>query len=148
MLTRDAESPDLAPWTGELLQSTSRLSLSVVVASPRSGSHTLAAGAAARIIKAVSQVTPGGSGNFPLRGHRLCRSRDAILRPPRDWTGASGQLEDPRLAQRATGSALAVKWNKPLSARLFPIPGGEAGDMTSFNDPALTNCRILPLGER
>jgi uncharacterized protein len=301
VLTRDAESPELAGWIGELLQSTTRLSLSVQVGSSRSGSHTRSAAVVAKAIKAVSLVTPGGSGNFrlaatacipagtpffPAAYHaapgptlalgleaaglvqeplatnsdptiataRLTEALAGVFRPvealarqtsarlgwqylgidpspapgldrsigaaleafvgapfgspgtleacavvtaalkrlPVQTCGYAGLmlpvLEDPRLAQRATEgrfdlgdlllyssvcgtgldvvpvpgsvseaaltrvirdvSALAVKWNKPLSARLFPIPGGEAGDMTTFNDPLLTNCRILPLPER
>lgn len=36
-------------------------------------------------------------------------------------------------------AALAVRLNKPLSARLFPVPGTRPGDMTSFTSPYLTN---------
>ena len=43
-------------------------------------------------------------------------------------------------------ASLAVKWNKPLSARLQPIPGKKAGDRTDFQDPHLFNTvvRALP----
>ncbi len=43
-------------------------------------------------------------------------------------------------------ASLAVKWNKPLSARLQPIPGKKAGDRTDFRDPHLFNTvvRALP----
>ncbi|MGB8657671.1 MAG: DUF711 family protein [Candidatus Zixiibacteriota bacterium] len=40
-------------------------------------------------------------------------------------------------------ASLAIKLNKPLSARLLPVPGKKAGEMTSFNSPYLVNCRIL-----
>ena len=40
-------------------------------------------------------------------------------------------------------STLAIKLNKPLSARLFPIPNKKAGEMTSFNSPYLVDCQIL-----
>jgi len=40
---------------------------------------------------------------------------------------------------------LAVKWNKPLSARLLPIAGKQAGDRTEFTDPYLMNGLIRPL---
>lgn len=43
-------------------------------------------------------------------------------------------------------ATLAVRWNKPLSARLFPVPGKQAGDFTTFTSPYLTNTRIHPLG--
>jgi uncharacterized protein len=42
-------------------------------------------------------------------------------------------------------ASLAVKWNKPLSARLQPIPGKQAGDRTEFDDPFLFNTIIHPL---
>jgi uncharacterized protein len=39
-------------------------------------------------------------------------------------------------------ASLAVKWNKPLSARLQPIPGKKPGDRTEFDDPFLFNTTI------
>ena len=39
-------------------------------------------------------------------------------------------------------ASLASKWNKPLSARLQPVPGKKAGDMTDFQDPYLFNTTI------
>jgi hypothetical protein len=42
-------------------------------------------------------------------------------------------------------ASLAVKWNKPLSARLQPVPGKKAGDRTEFDDPFLFNTIIHPL---
>jgi uncharacterized protein len=42
-------------------------------------------------------------------------------------------------------ASLAVKWNKPLSARLQPIPGKNAGDRTEFQDPFLFNTTLHPL---
>jgi uncharacterized protein (UPF0210 family) len=36
-------------------------------------------------------------------------------------------------------ATLAVRLNKPLSARLFPVPGTHSGDMTRFTSPYLTN---------
>lgn len=40
-------------------------------------------------------------------------------------------------------ATLAVKLNKPLSARLFPILGKKAGELTVFNSPYLVNCKIF-----
>jgi uncharacterized protein len=40
-------------------------------------------------------------------------------------------------------ATLAIKLDKPLSARLFPIPGKKAGEMTAFNSPYLVDCRIF-----
>jgi len=39
-------------------------------------------------------------------------------------------------------ASLALKWNKPLSARLQPVPGMKAGDMTEYQDPYLFNTTI------
>jgi uncharacterized protein (UPF0210 family) len=42
-------------------------------------------------------------------------------------------------------AALAVKLAKPLSARLFPLPGHAVGDVAHFDDPFLTDCVVLRL---
>jgi hypothetical protein len=42
-------------------------------------------------------------------------------------------------------AALAWRLRKPLSARLFLTPGAQAGDLTNFASPYLTNTRVLPL---
>jgi len=39
-------------------------------------------------------------------------------------------------------ASLAVKWNKPLSARLQPVPGKKPGEMTDYQDPYLFNTTI------
>src|SRR5215475_2804266 len=41
-------------------------------------------------------------------------------------------------------ATLAVKWKKPLSARLLPVKGKGAGDVTEFDDPFLVNAVIQP----
>jgi hypothetical protein len=42
-------------------------------------------------------------------------------------------------------ASLATKWNKPLSARLQPIPGKKAGERTEFADPYLFNTTLHTL---
>jgi len=42
-------------------------------------------------------------------------------------------------------ASLATKWNKPLSARLQPVPGKKAGDQTDFQDPFLFNTTVHAL---
>ena len=42
-------------------------------------------------------------------------------------------------------ATLAVKWHKPLSARLLPVLGKGWGEMTEFNDPFLVNAKLQPL---
>jgi uncharacterized protein (UPF0210 family) len=42
-------------------------------------------------------------------------------------------------------ASLATKWNKPLSARLQPIPNKKPGDQTDFQDPYLFNTTVHQL---
>lgn len=43
-------------------------------------------------------------------------------------------------------AALSRKLNKPLSCRIFPVPGArDVGDMTSFDSPYLCNCKIMAI---
>jgi uncharacterized protein len=42
-------------------------------------------------------------------------------------------------------ASLAVKWHKPLSARLLPVAGKNPGDTTDFADPFLVNTTLQPL---
>jgi uncharacterized protein (UPF0210 family) len=42
-------------------------------------------------------------------------------------------------------ASLATKWNKPLSARLQPVPNKKPGDQTDFQDPRLFNTTVHPL---
>jgi uncharacterized protein (UPF0210 family) len=45
-------------------------------------------------------------------------------------------------------ASLAVKWHKPLSARLLPVAGKNPGDTTEFNDPYLVNATLQPLAPK
>ncbi len=40
-------------------------------------------------------------------------------------------------------AALSMQLTKPLSVRLFPVPGCKAGDMTHFQSPYLTNTTVM-----
>lgn len=42
-------------------------------------------------------------------------------------------------------AVLAVKWNKPLTARLQPVRGKKAGEMSEFDDPFLINAKLQPV---
>ena len=42
-------------------------------------------------------------------------------------------------------TTLSIRLNKPLSVRLFPIPGGKAGDITEFDSPLLTNTVVMQI---
>ena len=43
-------------------------------------------------------------------------------------------------------ASLAVKWHKPLSARLLPVTGKKAGDTTDFDDPYMVNATLQSIG--
>jgi hypothetical protein len=43
---------------------------------------------------------------------------------------------------RDTGT-MAFRLNKPLTVRLFPVPGLKAGDITAFESDDLCNCAVL-----
>jgi len=57
-----------------------------------------------------------------------------------------GDVSEERIA-RILGdvATLAYKWNKPLAARLLPVPGGKPGDRTAFDDPRMANTVIQAL---
>jgi uncharacterized protein (UPF0210 family) len=63
-----------------------------------------------------------------------------------DTVPLPGDVSEEQLA-RILGdvASLALKWNKPLTARLQPIPGKKAGDMTEFDNPFLVNAKLQPL---
>ncbi len=42
-------------------------------------------------------------------------------------------------------ASLAMKWHKPLTARLLPVAGKMAGERSDFDDPYLTNTKLQPL---
>ena len=55
--------------------------------------------------------------------------------------GATGA--DQLAALIADVAALSTKLRKPLSARLFPVPGRKVGEVARFSDPYLTDCVVL-----
>ena len=72
-------------------------------------------------VLAYSAVCGAGLDTIPLPGDITERQIEQIL---------------------ADVASLAVKWNKPLSARLLPVAGKKAGDRTEFDDPFLVNTTI------
>jgi uncharacterized protein (UPF0210 family) len=42
-------------------------------------------------------------------------------------------------------AVLAYKWRKPLTARLQPVHGRKAGEMSEFDDPYLVNAKLQPV---
>ena len=63
-----------------------------------------------------------------------------------DTVPLPGDISEERIA-RILGdvATLAWKWNKPLAARLLPVPGGKPGDRTAFDDPRMANTVIQAL---
>jgi len=57
-----------------------------------------------------------------------------------------GSVSEEQLARMLGDVAsLAIKWHKPLAARLLPVAGAKPGEMTSFDDPFLVNTKLWPL---
>jgi uncharacterized protein len=63
-----------------------------------------------------------------------------------DTVPLPGDVTEAQLA-RIIGdvAVLAYKWRKPLTARLQPVHGRKAGEMSSFEDPFLVNAKLQPL---
>jgi hypothetical protein len=57
-----------------------------------------------------------------------------------------GDITEEQIARMIGDMAtLALKWHKPLSARLQPVLGKKPGDRTEFDDPFLVNATLQPL---
>lgn len=55
-----------------------------------------------------------------------------------------GDISPEKLAGILTDvAALALKYNKPLSARVMPVPGKKAGDAVTFSHPVLHDCVVF-----
>jgi len=63
-----------------------------------------------------------------------------------DTVPLPGDITEDQLA-RILGdvASLAVKWRKPLAARLLPVAGKKAGERTDFDDPFLVNTTLQRL---
>jgi uncharacterized protein (UPF0210 family) len=120
---------------------------------------------AARIIttavKAVPQKQIGYSGlMLPVMEDKLLAQRwaestynidsllaySAVCGTGMDTIPLPGEISVDQLERIfADVASLATKWNKPLSARLQPVPNKKAGDQTDFQDPYLFNTTLHPL---
>ena len=57
-----------------------------------------------------------------------------------------GDVSNAQLAAILSDVAtLSIRLSKPLSVRLFPVPGRQAGDMTQFQSPYLTNTTVMSI---
>ena len=73
-------------------------------------------------------------------------SYSAVCGTGLDAVPLPGNITEDQLA-RIIGdvASLAVKWHKPLTARLQPVAGKTAGEKTEFDDPRLENTTLQPL---
>jgi hypothetical protein len=63
-----------------------------------------------------------------------------------DTVPLPGDVTEEQLAKIYGDMAtLAFKWKKQLTARLQPVKGKHAGEMTEFDDPFLVNAKLQPL---
>jgi len=73
-------------------------------------------------------------------------SYSAVCGTGLDTVPLPGEVTEQQLARIIGDMAtLAVKLQKPLSARLLPVAGKKAGDRTEFDDPFLVNAVLQPL---
>jgi uncharacterized protein len=136
--------------------------LEALTGQPFGSASTLQACAAVTAaIKSVSVKTCGYSGLMlpiledPVLADRVTEGRikisDLLLYSTVCGTGLdvvplAGDCE-PRDLARVIGdvATLAVRLKKPLSARLFPVPGKKVGDPITFSDPLLCPSKVMPL---
>lgn len=63
-----------------------------------------------------------------------------------DTVPIEGNVDEAELALLILDvAAIAHRWGKSLSCRVFPVPQKKAGELTSFDSPYLVNASILPL---
>lgn len=61
-----------------------------------------------------------------------------------DTVPVAGDTPTPKLAALLLDvAALAFRLDKPLTARIFPVPGKAAGEMTAFENPILCNTAVF-----
>jgi len=129
---------------------------------PFGASSTLAACAAITdVLKSVRVKTCGYSGLMlpiledPVLAKRASEGRfsvrelllySSVCGTGLDVVPLPGDIAADRLAALiADVAALSTKLRKPLSARLFPVPGKGVGQVAHYDDPYLTDCAVLKL---
>ncbi len=130
---------------------------------PFGGPSTLAACAALTdVLKALTVETCGYTGLMlpvledPVLARRADERRYAVSElllyssvcgTGLDVVPLPGDTTDRALAAVVSDmAALAAKYQKPLSARLLPIPGRKAGERVRFDNPHLTETAVMALG--
>jgi len=127
--------------------------------SPFGGSGTMtAAGIITRAVQSIPVKRVGYSGLMVpvLEDNVLARrwaegaftidsllAYSAVCAGGLDTVPLPGDITEERLAHILDDVAtLAFKWNKPLAARLLPVPGRKAGQRTEFEDSRMANTTI------
>ena len=128
------------------------------------GNPSTLAGCAAitDVLKGLSIDTCGYSGLMlpvledPLLAQRAAEGRfglselllySSVCGTGLDVVPLPGDMSVDALAAVVTDVAsLSAKYRKPLSARLFPIPGKQAGEKVSFDNPYLTESMVMSPG--
>jgi uncharacterized protein len=151
---------DTSPAPGR--DSSIGLALEALTGQPFGSASTLQACAAVTsAIKSVAVATCGYSGLMlpiledPVLAQRVIEGRikmsDLLLYSTVCGTGldvvpvpGDAPVED---LARVIGdvATLAVRLKKPLSARLFTVPGKKAGDLVEFTDPLLCSSKVMSL---
>ncbi len=136
--------------------------LEALIGAPFGSPSTLAACATVTdVLKSLSVRTCGYSGlMLPVLEDRVLAARAAegrygvtelllyssVCGTGLDVVPLPGDTPTDTLAAIITDvAALATKYQKPLSARLFPVAGKAAGDMVRFDSPWLMDSRVLGL---
>ena len=136
--------------------------IEVLTGVPFGAASTLAGCAAITdVLKSVRLKTCGYSGLMlpvledPVLAQRASEGRfsvrDLLLYSSVCGTGLDvvplpGDVAADQLAALiADVAALSTKLRKPLSARLFPVPGRRVGEVARFSDPYLTDCTVMKL---
>jgi hypothetical protein len=150
---------DVSPAPG--LDASIGRAIETLTHSPFGSSSTLAACAAITdVLKGLSIKTCGYSGLMlpvledPVLAQRAAEERygiselllfSSVCGTGLDVVPLPGDTSvDALTAIIADVAALATKYRKPLSARLFPIPGKQAGERVSFDNPFLTESVVMP----
>jgi uncharacterized protein (UPF0210 family) len=147
-------APGMDSSIGEMIET--------LTGTPFGGASTLEACAAiTAALKQLSVPTCGYSGLMlpvledPVLARRAAEHRfgvnelllfSAVCGTGLDVVPLPGDTPAPVLARIIRDVAtMAVRLNKPLSARLFPVPGKAVGEEVAFDDPLLTKSVTLPV---
>mmetsp|Transcript_17101 Transcript_17101/g.21063 ORF Transcript_17101/g.21063 Transcript_17101/m.21063 type:complete len:94 (-) Transcript_17101:1591-1872(-) len=85
----------------------------------------------------------GSKGSFSVSDLLMCSS---VCGVGVDTVPVAGDVPDEKLALLFLDiHCLAMKWKKPLSCRVMPVPGRKAGEQSCFDSPYLTNSMIMKI---